>query len=221
MKLFTFICAVVFSTVTLASAVFAGDNKYYSEFVFKHKINDKFDIYFTPELRLREDMGSPYYYHFRVGSTFHAYKNLDLAVAYRYIQTKDSKNEWDKNDTQYVEAIIIPKIKLGNFDLSDANKFERRFIENAVDRWVYRNLLTVGYPAKIMGFEFTPYVSNEVYYDFELDTVNLDWVTAGANKKINKNLTLGLYYRLEISRVGTSDEWVTNNVLGTNVTVNF
>lgn len=222
MKILKLICAVLMVASFFGTAAYAaGDAKYYSEYVLKHKLNDKFDVYFTPEFRMREDLGNLYYYQYRVGSTFHAYKNLDLAAAYRYIQTKDSKNEWDKNDMQYIEFIAIPKTKIGNFDISDANKIERRFLDNAVDRWVYRNLVTVAHPAKVGNFEFTPYISNEIYYDFEIDTMNLDWLTFGATKKITKNLVVGLYYRQEYSRVGSRSKWDTNQILGTNVTVNF
>ena len=197
------------------------DNKYYSEYVLKHKLNDKFDIFFTPEFRAKNDMTNTYYYHLRIGSTFHAHKYLDLASAYRYIQIQNSRGDWSNNDTQYIELIAIPKTKFAGFDLSDANKFEYRFIENARDRWVYRNLITVAYPAKISGFEFTPYVSNEIYYDLEIDKMNQNWVTIGANKKISKNITVGLYARNEAVRVVTSSKWVTAHILGSNVTVSF
>ncbi len=197
------------------------DNKYYSEYVLKHKINDKFDLFFTPEFRAKNDMGNIYYYQWRLGSTFHAHKYLDLATAYRYIQTKDSSGEWSNNDTHYIELIAIPKTKFAGFDLSDANKIEYRFIENARDRWFYRNLITVAYPAKIFAFEFTPYVSNEIYYDFEIDKMKQNWVTIGANKKISKNITAGLFVRNEAVRAGTSSKWTTAHILGSNVTVNF
>ncbi len=213
---------VLFMIIFFVSAAFAGgDNKYYSEFCFKHKLNDKFDVYFTPETRLKSDMGNPYYYHWRVGTTFHANKHLDLAFAYRYIQTKDNNNQWDNADTQYFEMIAVPKTKLGSFNLSDANKLERRFIKNDRPRWVYRNFITVEHPAKIGGFAFTPYVANEVYYDFEIGKVNLNWAILGAYKKITENLTLGLYYKDETMRKGKASHWVTNHILGTNLTVTF
>ncbi|MDD5449809.1 MAG: DUF2490 domain-containing protein [Candidatus Omnitrophica bacterium] len=221
MKRLILVLGSISAIFCFVTSVFAsGDNKYYSEFALKHKLNDKFDLFFTPELRFNDDMGNFYYYHVRAGSTFHACKNLDLAIAYRFIQNKVN-GKWDNNDVQYIEMLAIPKIKLGGFDVSDANKLERRFYENARDRWVYRNLLTFAYPAKICNFEFTPYISDEVYYDFELNKVNLNWATLGANKKINKYLTLGLYYRAETSRVGSSSKWPTNHILGTNISVNF
>jgi hypothetical protein len=204
-----------------ASDAFAGDNKYYSEFALKHKINDKFDVFFTPELRLKDDMGDLYYYHLRGGGTYHAHKNLDLSLASRFIQNKDGNGDWDKNDIYYIEMIAVPKTKAWDFNLSDANKIEYRIYENAADRWVYRNLATVAYPAKIGNFEFAPYISNEIYYDFEINRMNLNWATIGANKKINKNLTVGLYYRNEASRRGTTSTWVTNNILGSNITIDF
>lgn len=205
----------------LSNAFAETDNKYHSEYVLKHKINDKFDLFFTPEFRAKNDMGNTYYYQLRAGSTYHALKNLDLASAYRYIQTKDTKSQWDNNDTQYIELIVTPKIKLGDFNLSDANKIEYRFIENARDRWVYRNLITAAYPAKLLNFEFTPYISNEIYYDLEIDKVNQNWATIGANKKIAKNISVGFYFRNEAVRSGTSSKWATAHILGSNVTIDF
>ncbi|MDP3786062.1 MAG: DUF2490 domain-containing protein [Candidatus Omnitrophota bacterium] len=221
MKSAALVLVLVMVVSFVASDVFAGDGKYYSEFALKHKVNDKFDVFFTPEMRLNDDMGNLYYYSLRGGATYHAHKNLDLSLASRFLQTKDSKGKWD-TDTYYVpEMIIIPKVTVRGFNLSDANKFEYRVIENATDRWVYRNLATIAYPTKIGNFEFTPYVSDEIYYDFEINKMNLNWATIGANKKITKNLTVGLYYRNEASRKGVTSTWVTNNILGSNITIDF
>lgn len=203
------------------NALAQTDNKYYSEFVFKHKLNDKFGVFFNPEVRLNDNMGNAYYQQYRLGATFHTNKYLDLTGAYRFIAQKDSTGDWSNSDMQYIEMIAVPKIKVAGFNLSDANKMEYRYIENARDRWVYRNLVTIAYPSKVFGFELTPYVSNEIYYDFEIDKMNLNWATVGATKKLNKYLTLGLYFRNESSRVGVSSKWVTNYILGSNVTVDF
>ena len=133
------VAAALFVTVAfLTPSVFAGDTKYYGEYALKYKINDLVDIFFTPEMRFRNDMSTLYYYHVRGGATIHAHKYLDLAGAYRFLQTKNSKNQWNYDDTQYYEMIAIPKATIHGFELSDANKFEYRIIENARDRWVYR-----------------------------------------------------------------------------------
>lgn len=213
---------VLFTTVVFMTPnIFAGDTKYYSEYVLKYKVNDKFDIFFTPEMRFRNDMSTLYYYQMRGGVTFHAHKYLDLSGAYRYLQTKNSKNQWNYADAQYYEMIAIPRVTVHGFELSDANKFEYRIIENARDRWVYRNLSTIAYPTKIGNFAFSPYVSEEFYYDFEINRINLNWATIGLTKKIMKNLSLGLYYRVESVRTGSLDKWTNNSVIGTNVSLSF
>ncbi len=219
-KVLVSVLAMVVSFFVL-DAFARTDNKYYSEYALKRKINDKFDLFFTPEFRAKNDMGNIYYYQWRIGSTFHAHKNLDLSLAYRYIQTKDNNKQWDSNDTQYLEMIVTPKVKIGGFNLSDANKVEMRFIENTRDRWVYRNQATISYPAKIGAFEFIPYVSEEFYYDFRIDKVYQNWVTMGASKKISKNITAGLYCRNEAVRLSTSDKWITAFILGSNITIDF
>lgn len=221
MKYAALVLASVMVVSFFASDVFAADGKYYSEFVLKHKINDKFDVFFNPEMRLNDDMGNLYYYHLRGGTTYHAHKNLDLSLATRFIQTKDSNDKWG-TDTWYIpEMIIIPKVTVKGFNLSNASKFEYRVIENSTDRWVYRNLATVAYPTKIGTFDFTPYISDEIYYDFEISKMNQNWATIGANKKITKNLSVGLYYRNELSRRGATSKWLTSHILGSNITVDF
>lgn len=222
MKAVKLMLIISFITSLLAVSAWAEtDNKYYSEFAFKHKLNDKFDVYFIPEVRFKNDMGHSYYQQYRVGTTFHADKHLDLATAYRYIFSKDTKGDWSNSDMQYIEMIAIPKTKIAGINLSDANKVEYRFLENSRDRWVYRNLLTAAYPTKVGDFEFAPYVSNEAYYDFEIEKINLNWVTVGVNKKVAKNLTVGLYLRDETSRVGTTSKWITSYILGSNLSVDF
>lgn len=216
------ICMLVLTACLIVSTVYAGgDSKYYSEYAFKHKFSDRWDIFFTPELRFKNDMKAFYYYQLRSGATLHADKHLDITLAYRYLQTKDSQGQWDNSDGRYIELIVIPKTTLAGFKLSDANKIELRSLENARDRWVYRNLATIAYPAKIGDFEFTPYLSNEVYYDFEIEKFNLNWTTLGITKKISQNLSLGMYGRAETTRVGTKSEWDTNFILGTNVGIDF
>lgn len=221
MKLVILVSVLAASFLVSSAALAETDNKYHSEYVLKTKLNDKFDLFFTPEFRAKNDMGNIYYYHLRAGSTFHADKHLDLAGAYRYIQTQDASGDWSNNDAQYIEFIVIPKTKLSGFNLSDANKVEYRFIENAHDRWVYKNLFTVAYPVNISGFEFTPYVSDEIYYDFDIDKVNLNWATVGINKKVMKNLSIGVYGRNEASRSGASSKWTTAHILGSNVAIDF
>lgn len=223
MKLLKVVIALLVTVVFLIpnADVFAGDSKYYSGYALKHKLSGQWDIFFTPELRFKNDMGTFYYYYLRGGATLHADKHLDMSLAYRYLQTKDSKGEWDNSDGRYIELIVIPKTTLAGFNLSDANKVEYRMLENARDRWVYRNLATIAYPAKIGDFEFTPYVSNEVYYDFEIEKFNLNETTLGVTKKISPNLSLGMYGRAETTRVGTKSEWDTNFILGTNVGIDF
>ncbi len=224
MKMLRLILVLMLGIVSFsAQSAFAAttDTKYHSEYGVKYGINDKFDLFYTPEIRFRDDMSDLYYHQERIGTTFHAHNNLDLSLAGRYIQAKDAKKEWDNCDAYYIEMIAIPKVEFQGFSLSDANKVERRFIENARDRWVYRNLATIGYPIKAGSYVFTPYISDEIYYDFEIDEFNLNWATLGVDAKVTKNFKVGLYYREESSRVGSSDKWTIGHILGTNVTVSF
>ena len=51
--------------------------------------------------------------------------------------------------------------------------------------------------------------------------MHLNWLTLGGDKKVTENLTLGLFYKAEAVRVGTTSEWDTNHYLGTKVMLSY
>jgi hypothetical protein len=170
-------------------------------------------------MRFRDDIGDFFYYHFRNGVVFHANKNLDLGTTYRIARSENSAGDWSTEHR--LELDITPKFKAGDFNISNRGRFEHRWLESAADRWRYRNEFKVAYPTAIGDFKLTPYISEELYYDFEVDKMNLNWAKLGADKKITEHLLLGIFYMHEASRVGTTSEWDTNHYLGTKAVLSF
>lgn len=222
LKIFFTICAIMAVAMFFVqpNAVFAGDDlKMFNFYQLKHKINDKCDVFIQPDMRFNDNIGEFNYYHIRTGLAYHAFKNLDLGATHRFLQSKNAAGKW--LDENRIELEITPKTTLANFSLSDRSRFEYRSIEQSRDRWRYRNLIKAAYPAKIGKFEFTPYLSNEIFYDMEINKLNLNWATVGADRKISKNLLVGVFYLNELTRVGTKNEWDTNHVIGTKAAVSF
>jgi hypothetical protein len=135
------------------------------------------------------------------------------------VQNKNSANRW--LDEHRLELDFTPKVEIGGFKLSNRGRFEHRWLEASDDKWRYRNLSQIAYPTEIGNFGFIPYVSEEFFYDFDMEKVHLNWATIGVDKKITKNLLVGLFYRNEAIRVGTKSEWDTNHVLGTKVVLSY
>jgi len=220
-KLLMFFTVVVVVICLLQSnTVFAKDDvKMYNFFQLKYKVNDSFDAFIQPDTRFNDDIGKFNYYHVRTGVVFHAYKNLDLGSTYRFVESKKAKGNW--LNERRLEFDIAPKIVINGFKLVNRSRFEHRRLEVSKDRWRYRNLSKVAYPMEIKGFDCVPYVGEEVFYDFETDKWFLNWATIGVDKKITKNLTLGIFYLNEVARVGLRNEWDTNHFVGTKVAFSF
>jgi len=212
--LVVFVTAVTLVFLSQNSVSFADDDiRLFDFFQIKYKIDDRLDIFIQPDIRSRDDIGELYYYHFRNGIVLHAFENLDLGATYRYLDNKNSSGSWKREDR--LELDITPKIKRGALKLANRSRFEYRALDDSRDRWRYRNLTKIAHPVKINNFEFTSYVTEEIFYDFEIEKMHLNWATIGADKKMTENLLVGLFYRNEATRVGTRDEWDTNHVIGT------
>ncbi|MBL7071415.1 MAG: DUF2490 domain-containing protein [Candidatus Omnitrophica bacterium] len=201
-----------------ANLSLADDVRMFNYYQIKYKINDKFDVFIQPDMRFNDDIRELYYYHIRNGVTFHALENLDLGATYRFLESK-SGSQWPNEHRLELEA--MPKITLGDYKLSYRGRFEYRWLQNAADRWRYRSLGKVAYMAEIGDFAFTPYISNEIFYDFEINKLHMNRATLGADKKINENLLLGLFYLNETARAGETDEWNTRHYIGTKIVVSF
>ena len=65
----------------------------------------------------------------------------------------------------------------------------------------------------------TPYISNEIWYSLKADKATMNWMTIGCNKKINKHLIIGPFYRLAGSK--TKGSWRNTHYLGFKTIVSF
>jgi len=216
-KITTSLIVVVF--VLFANLIYAGgdDFMYFSAFEFKHKINDSLDVFIQPELRFNDDISELYYWHIRNGIIYHLDKNLDLVSTYRLKQTEDSTGSWIPENR--LELEINPKISLNGFKLSDRNRFEYRDLRGSKDRWRYRNMLKIS--RYLEQYKITPYISEEIFYDFEINKLETNWATLGVSKKLTKEITGSIFYRWESKRVGTTSHWDSNHILGTKIGYKF
>jgi len=74
-------------------------------------------------------------------------------------------------------------------------------------------------PVIMDGFAFTPYVSEEIFYDFRVGDFNQNRIAVGLSKEIGRNLGIGLYYMYKSNKKENS--WSGANVLGTKFEIAF
>lgn len=194
-----------------------GDFQYWNTETLSKKINDQWKISLENEFRWGNNAGNPYYNHSDLGVNYSgAAKWLNLGLSYRHVREEKSGG-WKIENRPHINVAIAWKL-LG-MSFNDRSRFEYRMQENADDYWRYRNKASVKLPLKLTKFEIQPYLASEIFYDFDLNTLNRGRFYGGFSFKVCKNLKGEIYYLLQKSE--SSDKWNDTNVLGTKLKLDF
>ena len=131
----------------------------------------------------------------RLGTGFEYRLNRFLSVSPTY---PDGRGEVDRSIRTYEHRIRFD-LTVGNkgkrFSIRDRNRVEYRFRSSRSDSVRYRNRLTFVFPVKIKGKEvFSPYVHDEIYYDFTAKRFTTNEFAAGASRKLSKDVTADFFY---------------------------
>ena len=162
-------------------------------------------------------MGELYWQQYRLGLSHTVNDWLTLASYYHYSELKSSSTgKWSGENRVLFDVIFNGK--LPGLKLSDRNRIEVRFLGDR-ERVRYRNEIKIQKPIKLFNTALTPFVSNEIFYEFQTERATSNWFSAGCFKRINKNLGISLFYRLESTRTGR--DWSERNCIGINTVFSF
>lgn len=213
-----FYTIAVYSSIILnpPSAFATDDWNYWSSVSFEHKLDPKTRVIWNPVWRVRDDISETYHLATRQGVGHKVSDSLDLAAHYFYIQEKNTKGQWVEEDRLELQPTL--KWDYAGFNFSDRNRFEYRVVGDD-EKWRYRNLLKIAKPVEINGFSFSPYISNEIFYDLKKEELNQDRASVGFIKKINPHVTLDVYYMVRSDYAG--GHWNTTNIAGTSFSISF
>ena len=82
-------------------------------------------------------------------------------------------------------------------------RFEHRFRIDSSDSTRLRNRGTLSIPIKINNKEiFSPFVAEEVFFEFQSGSFSSHEFTAGVSRKLSKNLSADLFYIRKDNRSG-------------------
>lgn len=176
---------------------------------------DKFSILVLGVLRLGQERLYPT--DVRVGAGFDYRINRHISFSPTYIY---SRSEPVRNSNAYEHRVRFD-VHIGNkwrrFSLRDRNRVEYRSRNSRSDSVRYRNRLTLSIPVLRNKKEiFTPFVSNEVYYDFSEKKFTTNEITAGISRKITKNITTDIFYLRRDFRSSNFKYW---NGIGVNLKI--
>ncbi|MFH1339108.1 MAG: DUF2490 domain-containing protein [Candidatus Omnitrophota bacterium] len=211
LSLLLLICSGIFY---FSPRAFCRDDwQFNNNYSFEYALSEKVDLGLLIEGRLNNDAGNFYYYHFQPGITCHISDFFDLGLGYRYIKkekAKEGKDIWDDEHRLLIDPVV--NWQLSEFKFSNQFRFEYRYFDLDKDCWRYRNKLKVKKNLKLGEFEFSPYISDEIFYDFNTDEFCQNRLEVGFERKIAKQIKASLFYRIQSERAGR--DWDEVNVIG-------
>ena len=209
-------CAAV-AFCRLSYAFDDNDYQYWNTECVSWSLKKDWKMQFEQEFRLGDNGSNLYYEHSDIGVAYSgAAKWLELAVNYRHI-LEEKKSKWKEENMPHMSATL--KWKMFDFSLSNKMKFEYKNRQDAEDYWRYTNKLTITPPCKFTRKEIQPYVADEIYYDFDKQSLNVNRLYGGLTFKLFKNVGFDIYYLWQASK--QSKKWSDLNILGTKLKITF
>ncbi len=195
----------------------AGDDwEYWSYYGVTAKLPHKLQLGAEQRFRFRNDMSDFFYVQTNFGLWWNAHEHLTLGTFYSFIE-EDKSGEWRDENRWTMEATV--KASLGPLRFSDRNRFEQRWHEVGGTGQRYRNSLKMEWPIKVRGRKVSPYVYDEVFYDFEKDELSRNRLSTGVTVELTRQLSLEIFYILQSDRTGT--DWNERNVVGSLLKASF
>jgi hypothetical protein len=197
-------------------AVARDDWQYWNEFQFKYSVREDLTLRLKTEQRLRDDFSALFLTNFEVGLLFKPNEHLEFGPLYKFEHEKSSSGKRTDENRVSFEGTI--KWKLVDFGFANRHRISFRNISGK-ESWRYRTRLKISRPINILNTSITPFVSNELFYDFVPERFNQNRFDIGFSKKLYKHLEPKIYYRLRSKYSG--NEWLEVNIIGTELSISF
>jgi len=193
------------------SNLYARDDwQYWSKFALEANYIEDLTLKVGGELRLRDDFSELALANVETILLYQPIKYLEFGPLYKFESAKSPSGKRIHENRYGIEA--TGKVRLWKLGLSDRNRVEYRN-KSGDDSWRYRNRIQLTYPINIRKIRLTPYASEELFYDEEVQELNQNRVTLGFSVRLYQYLGIQLYYRLQSRRQNSS--WNHNHILGT------
>ncbi len=202
----------------------AGDDfQMWNTIEIRKKLGSTWELFFRPEIRLRDNATKLFYHEFRQGVRWKPSKYLTVGLNYLFSRNASSGKPLDEHTG---ELDITPKAALGPLELSVRGRVALRTIQRSAGEQEYqiRLMPKIACPTQIAGHKVTPYVANDAFYDYTAKAWNQHRTYLGLAIPLPQvkgvSPSLDLYYMLQQQR-NVRKDWNSNHVLGTQLTVQF
>jgi hypothetical protein len=167
----------------------------------KGKSFDRLSALFIGTIRFGQNRFAPV--DERVGGGFDLVlnKHFNASPTYLYIATQPARGRREFEHRLRFDVIYNHKFK--HFSIKDRNRVEYRVRHSRADSVRYRNKFTLSIPVNRDGKElFTPFISDEVYYDFTAEQWSRNDFSPGIAKKFTDKLSGEFFYIWRHNRSG-------------------
>jgi len=195
-KTILFLIVSIFISINVVSAqVDDDDTQFWHETTLEIPFNKKTSGIIIGDLRTTDNISdlSDRRIGFALKYKFH--KNLEIKPSYVFrVQPRTGPNRYEHR----LRLDITPKKKWKKFSLENRSRFEQRIkTAGRTDNTFYRNRTKIKVPVKNSDGDtsFTPFASNDTYFDLRKTRVHRNDIVGGISKKIQKHLTTVFFYQ--------------------------
>ncbi len=191
----------------------------------KKKLSAAWELFFMPEIRLQDDSSDLFYHEFRQGIRWKPSQRLLVGLNYLFARSTNTAGK--HRDEHTGELDVTPKTAVGNWQLSMRWRLALRTIERSAGEQEFqmRFMPKAAYPMKVAGHPVTPYVADDLFYDYTRDAFNQNRLFVGISLPLGKDrkpaMSLDLYYMFQSQLGARRHDWSSNQVLGTKWVLEF
>jgi len=207
-----------------AQACFARDDfQSWNTVEISKRLGQKWEVFFLPEIRIRDDASRLFYHEYRQGVRWKPSKHLQVGLNYLFVRNESSGKPLEEHTG---ELDITPKATVGPLDCSVRARVALRTVQGSAgeQEWEFRLMPKVAYPSQLAGRTIIPFAADDLFYNSTRDAWNQNRLFLGVSvpwgKSLGAEVSTDVYYMLQ-SQLGARRDWNSNHVLGTKLTVRF
>lgn len=185
---------------------YASDIQFWNTEIIEGEAYGPVKIGFENEMRFNKD--GFYYNHVDAGLNIKTFTWLSLGINFREVfERKDE--EWKTEERPHFNAEV--KYAFKDFIFKLRNRIELRFRDDKKMTVRDRIKATIELPVLIKKIALAPYVSDEIFYDFDANEMNRNRFYIGLKMKFTKNIQTETYYLLQSSK---KEAWENAHMVG-------
>jgi hypothetical protein len=209
------ITLAVFAIALPPAPTRADDTQFWNEFIATMEFPDGFSVLAASEQDFIDDVSRLGLWNVTLEPCYAPLDWLSFGVGYRN-EHAWKPDDWRTENRYWLHAGV--KHKVAGWNLSLRPKLEFRDKEKD-DGWRLRTKFRIQRSVTLGGVAFTPYWSEEPFYDARTHEWNQNRMAVGLRFAVTRSLQLGAYYTHCALKSG--DEWDNTHALGTELLASF